>query len=444
MRRAVVRLIAAREIRDQLRDRRTLFLILGLPVLMYPLFVGVGTVFALALKKRLVVGVVGADHLPKPAPDLTAAVGGPANVAFQARQFPALLVDGRFPEKYLPEDPDGGGTLVVKEFDAADEGLLATRQADVIVVFDPGLVDRLDRGERPAVRVLGRDGEENSKLAVRRVTAALRKWSDDLKAARFARAGLPPDFDQPIDVRDPQSEKSSNKKIADELRDGLAKVIPLLLVMWTLTGAIYPAIDMTAGEKERGTMETLLISPAERSEIVFGKFLAVTGLGLGTAVWNIALMGLAVGVGQLYFTDPLLSLDGLVVCVAAALPLAMLFAACCITLGVFARSTKEGNYYMVPMFFLVLPLAYWSMAPGIELDARMSWVPVTNALLLQQRLLSGRTDPFPWRHVPAVAASLGLCIGLALWAAVRQFQRESVLFREAEHARRGWSLFSKK
>ena len=192
-------------------------------------------------------------------------------------------------------------------------------------------------------------------------------------------------------------------------------------------------------------METLLISPAERAEIVAGKFLAVTALGFGTAVWNVLLMVLAVGVAQIFFPYPLLSIAGLAACVLAALPLAMLFAAGCLTLGVFARSTKEGNYYMVPMFFLVLPLAYWSMAPGIELDGRMSWVPVTNALLLQQRLMAVRPDPFPWQHVPAVVLSLTALIGLGVWAAVLQFHREAVLFREAaQSSRRGWSLFGRK
>lgn len=191
-------------------------------------------------------------------------------------------------------------------------------------------------------------------------------------------------------------------------------------------------------------METLLISPAERTEIVAGKFIAVTCLGFGTAVWNVMLMVLAVGVAQFFFPYPLLSIGGLAACVLGALPLAMMLAAGSLTLGVFARSTKEGNYYMVPMFFLVLPLAYWSMAPGIELDARMSWVPVTNALLVQQRLMSVRPDPFPWQHLPAVVVSMAGCIALGLWAAVKQFQRESVLFREAEQAGRRWSVFGRK
>ena len=110
---------------------------------------------------------------------------------------------------------------------------------------------------------------------MRRLTGVLQPGPTEVKAARFARAGLPADFDTPVEVRDPHSEKPAEKKVFDELRDVLVKVIPFLLVMWMLTGSIYPAIDMTAGEKERGTMETLLISPAERTEIVFGKFLAV-------------------------------------------------------------------------------------------------------------------------------------------------------------------------
>lgn len=444
MRWPVVRLIAARETRDQLRDRRTLFMILGLPALMYPLFVGIVLLFVTTLKdKRLVVGVVGADALPQATGD-----GKPDPKAYPPLFGPA----GQFAAKYVidgpaPDDPEAGvgGTLVVVPLETADEARLADREVDAIVAFDPDTAARLERGEKAAVRVLGRDGEENSKLAVRRVTAVLRKWAEEVKAAKFARANLPADYDRPVDIQDPQSCKSTEKKIADELRDGLVKALPLLLVMWILTGAIYPAIDMTAGEKERGTMETLLISPAERGEIVWGKFLAVTALGFGTAVWNVLLMAAAVTVGQAFFPHQFLSIGGLAAGVVAALPLAMLFAACCLSLGVFARSTKEGNYYMVPMFFVVLPLAYWSMAPGIELDARMSWVPVTNACLLQQRLMAVRPDPFPWVHVPAVVISLGVCIAVALSAAVRQFNREAVLFREAEAGgKKGFKLFGRK
>ncbi len=447
MRGSVVRLIAFREIRDQIRDRRTLFLILGLPVLMYPLFVGVGLLFVYAMKdKHMAIGVVGAESLPVHAVDITPATGGALGAVFASRAFPPPIVKGEFPEKYLPkDDSESGGILDIVPLATADESLLASREIDALIIFEPDFAAKLNRGERPQVRVLGREGEENSKLAVRRVTAVLRNWAAEIKMARFARAGLPADFDYPIDIKDPHSDKTAEKKAFDELRDMLVKVIPFMLVMWMLTGSIYPAIDMTAGEKERGTMETLLISPAERSEIVVGKFLAVTFLGFGTAIWNVTLMAVAVSVVQLFFPYSLLSLGGLIASVLTALPLAMMFAACCITFGVFARSTKEGNYYMVPVFFVVLPLGYWSMTPGMELDAKMSWIPVTNALLLQQRLMAVRTDPFPFEHLPAVVLSMAGCIAIALWAAIRQFQRESVLFRESEAGgKRAWSLFGKK
>ncbi len=453
MRWSVVRLIAAREARDQLRDRRTLFLILGLPVLMYPLFVGVGILFVTALKeKKLVVGVVGAEHQPKPGADLTALAGGAVGTTQQLGAYPPLVgPDGQFLPQYAVADLDSA-PLVTKTLDPQSDddlqALLAARKVDAVIVIEPGTAEKLERGERPVVRVLASDGVEDSKLAAQRATGVLNRWAADVKAVRFFRAGKPADFDRPLEIRDPQSDKSTEKKVADELRDMLVKVIPFLLVMWMLTGAIYPAIDMTAGEKERGTMETLLISPAERTEIVIGKFLATTCFGFGTAMWNVLLMVVAVAVAPLLapnlFGDGLISLPGLAACVLAAVPLAMLFAALALSLGIFARSTKEGNYYMVPLFFVVLPMAYMSMTPGMELNAQNRWLPLANALLFQQRLMSVRPDPFPWQHVPAVFGTLALCVALALWAAVVQFHREGVLFRESQGGQRKWSLFGKK
>lgn len=458
MRWSVVRLIAAREVRDQLRDRRTLFLILGLPVLMYPLFVGVGILFYTALKeKKLVIGIVGERHLPKPQPDVTPAAGGAAGAVQRMGAYPSLLgADGQFLPHYAADAPDAAPLAVRLLDDQSDESLqalLAARQVDAVIVIEPGTAEKLRAldgkpADRPVVRVLGSDGVENSKLATQRATGALNRWSADVKAARFVRAGKPPDFDRPLEIRDPQSEKTTEKKVADELRDMLVKVIPFLLVMWMLTGAIYPAIDMTAGEKERGTMETLLISPAERTEIVIGKFVATACFGFCTALWNVLLMVVAVAVGPLLVPsvfDGLVSLPGLVACVLAAVPLAMLFAALALALGVFARSTKEGNYYMVPLFFVVLPLAYLSMTPGMELNDQNRWMPLANALLFQQRLLSVRPDPFPWQHAPVVFGTLAACVALALFAAIAQFHREGVLFRESQGAAgRKWSLFGKK
>ena len=226
----------------------------------------------------------------------------------------------------------------------------------------------------------------------------------------------------------------------DELRDVLVKIIPFLLVMWMLTGAIYPAIDMTAGEKERGTMETLLISPAERTEIVFGKFLAVVAMGFGTAVWNVMLMLVAVAVVQVFFPHTLLSLPGWRVRAGGA------------AAGHAHRGLRPGARASSPAAprratttwcrcsSWCCRSSYWSMTPGMELDCVHELGAGRQRPAAAAAADGGADRPVP---VAARAGGGGLAGGVHrhACAAVRQFHRESVLFREAEGGgRRGrWS-----
>ena len=108
----------------------------------------------------------------------------------------------------------------------------------------------------------------------------------------------------------------------------------------------------------------------------------------------------------------------------------MLFSAVCLALGIFAKSTKEGQYYLMPLVLLTMPLAFWSMLPGVELTPGMAVVPVTGPMLLQSRLLSVTADPVAWWYYPLVLGASAAWVGIALAVAIQQFQRESVLFRE--------------
>jgi sodium transport system permease protein len=114
------------------------------------------------------------------------------------------------------------------------------------------------------------------------------------------------------------------------------------------------------------------------------------------------------------------------------LPLAALFSALCLALGVYARSTKEGQYYLLPIFLATMPLVTLSLTPGMELSLLTSVIPVTNVCLLLQQLMRPAADGAVWLYVPSLVASLAACVGLALWWAVNQFHREDVLFREAD------------
>lgn len=455
MRWPTIRLIAGRELRDLLRDRRWLALLLGIPVLLYPAFGLFGFVFAVSTMEQVsVIGIAGLENLPGPPPPnrgfvpttelawLTAlpVVGGNSFPAVatappiaRLRRFtvadPPLIVEGQFVADFSEPSLDRGQLHIVP-LAAANRDALAAKQIDVLMVIPPDFRVQLARNQTPMIDVEYRDGDDFSRLAGQRVESILNQYRRALKQARFARTGLPLNFDRMFDVRDPDSRRPRIERTTNELRDALIRFVPFMLVMWALAGAMYPAVDLCAGEKERGTMETLLISPAERSEIVAGKFLAVTALSYGAALWNLIWMGALTVLGGLFlgleFVRPL----GLVGCAICALPLAALFGAVCLALGVYARSTKEGQYYLLPIFLVSLPLVLMSLAPGAELTLANCWIPVTNVCLLIQAVMRpGGT--VGWLAIP-VAVSLAVCIVLALWWASWQFRRESVLFRDFE------------
>jgi sodium transport system permease protein len=427
MRWSVVRLIAGKESRDLLRDRRSVILTVLMPIVLYPLFGLTAWGFASSLLGQpTVIGVVGIRNLAIP--------------EGQQPPLPPLLdpTNSRFAA--------GGGDgerevnpLVVQPMDGEAAELLKSKAADAVVVVPEGFGAALERGEKPQLETLSRDGDDKSKLASKRLNDALRAWEGQLRKVRFERAKLPADFEKQFSILDPQTQRPPEKKAADELRDLFARIFPFILTMWIVAGATQPAVDLTAGEKERGTMETLLISPANRSEIVLGKFFAVTLFSFGAAAWN-AVWLTASGIAlERILGFPILNLPGMLGCIALNVPTAMLFAAVSVAFGVFARSTKEGQYYLIPMMLLVMPLAFSSMMPGTELTPGTCFIPVTGSLLLQQRMLSVTGEPIPWNYFLPVFGSLALYVGLGLALAVWQFNRESVLFRETGPTRkRGW------
>ena len=435
MRWSIVRVIWARELRDQLRDRRTVFMIAVLPVLLYPVAgFGVLQLAAGVLTQRHVVGVRGAEHLPPwPPPD---------------QDYPPLfLKEGdrlRFPPAYF-QSPREADTLLIRPLEGAppptgqvtladiDRRALDARQVDVLLVVPADFQDKLVRGDRPELYLLTREKDETSRTAHNRVAAALARWKARLKEVRLARHGLPRDFDDPFDLRDPEKAKPAGKRATEDLFDVLTRIFPFVLVLWSLAGALYPAVDLCAGEKERGTMETLLISPASREEIVYGKFLTIWVFSAATALLNLLSMGLTTALFGSHVPHEVFRLSAFFWGVVLLLPLSAFFSAVCLAVGAYARSSKEGQYYLMPLFLVTMPLIFLTLAPGVQLNPFYSMVPVTGvALLLQSLMAAGTPDQKLWSYFVPVLAPMVLYSWLALRWAVEQFQREEVLFREAE------------
>ncbi|HEV3167806.1 MAG TPA: ABC transporter permease subunit/CPBP intramembrane protease, partial [Isosphaeraceae bacterium] len=310
--------------------------------------------------------------------------------------------------------------------------------ADAVVIIPPDVQKQLEESQSYPV-VSYDSANERSQTTYLRVRELLANWKDHIVASRLKRDNKPLAYTEPIM---PKPEDLAPREEAGS--SVWAKLFPFLLVMMSLTGAFYPAVDLCAGEKERGTMETLLISPASRAEIVMGKFFTVVLASMATALLNLLSMGLT-GAQVAHMVSNMAAAGGKNSAIALApptlqsafwmivllFPLSAFFSAVCLALGVMAKSMKEGQYYMTPLYLVALPLVFLSLVPGIELNLFYSLVPITGVSLLLKSLMQGEYDVA--RHYFLAVLMPTIVYGaVALRWAVDQFQREGVLFREAE------------
>jgi sodium transport system permease protein len=217
----------------------------------------------------------------------------------------------------------------------------------------------------------------------------------------------------------------------------LGGIVPYIIVMLCLVGATYPAMDLTAGEKERGTMETLLCSPAARSDIVLGKFLMVLTGSLSAVFFSLVSLGVTMTVigaavsqigGRSGISAGLPTIDplGLLGVLVMILPVAVLFSALAFALSLFAKSQKEAQSYLTPLILAVIMPCAIAVLPGIDLTFGLCLVPIANISLICKEMLSG---VWHWSYIALIFGSTALYAGAALAAAVRMFNRENVLFR---------------
>jgi len=459
MRWPIIRLIFLRELRDQLRDRRTLFMIVVLPIMLYPVLGMALVQFALGfIDKPSIVGISGSEYLPElkataapwgpgplvawfsDAPGSPSGIdlglnrwGGALSLSRAAEHFvdyPPLCIDSHFPSIYF-EHPSEAHSLAIHFLHSPDREVLDNKQVDLLLRVSPNFLKDLEEGGRSSLEILYRR-DERSRLGAQRVRVVLAKWKQQLREVRLRHKGLPAGFAEMFEVRDAEQLKPPQELASEGLLDMLVRVFPFLLVMWSLAGALYPAVDLCAGEKERGTMETLLISPASREEIVLGKFLTIWLFSAVTALLNLGSMAATTTFFSGMLSQGALRLMALLWCILLALPLAAFFSATCLAVGAYARSSKEGQYYLMPLFLVTMPLVFLTFAPGVELNPFYSLVPVTGVALLVQRLMTTSLDKAPWLYFVPVLVPMALYSWLALRWAIEQFKREEVLFREAE------------
>ena len=219
----------------------------------------------------------------------------------------------------------------------------------------------------------------------------------------------------------------------ENLGESLGAVLAYALVLLCLSGAMYPAVDLGAGEKERGTLETLLICPISRTSIVLGKFLTVLTTALMTALITVVSLGVWGAIISAFadlskVSDALaaISVVDLVLMFSLLLPTAAIFAALLLAISIYARTFKEAQNYMSPLVFVVIAPLMVAMAPGMELDATTALIPLTNIALAIKELLKGTAD---YGLLSLIFASTAALAAALIAFCVRWFQQEKVLFR---------------
>ena len=207
----------------------------------------------------------------------------------------------------------------------------------------------------------------------------------------------------------------------------LASLVPLILVLMTITGAVYPAIDLTAGERERGTLETLMAAPLPRVGILVAKFIAVLTVAIFTALLNLIGMFVTIWVFQLdqQFGGGIFDFRVMVQIFLLLILFGAFFSALLLAVTSFAKSFKEAQVYLIPIIILSLGPGLMAMAPGISLDGINAVVPMVNILLLARDVINNEVILVP--SFVAVISTL-VYTYLAICLAARIFGSDSILY----------------
>ncbi len=396
-----VGVIYRKELLDCLRDRRTLLSMIVVPLLLIPLLtLGVGylSIVLIARTRQQLEQVM--------------VLGGEDSPATRE----ALM---RLPRiKVVPPSDDYSNRIVDKTIRAA-------------VRIPPGFDQARLSDHNAVVTIYMYAGDLRSEFAA----AMLRRFFDQLRTtrmqARLESHHLSSAFLQPLTIE--EKNVAPPEKVGATVVGGL---IPYFVIVLCLTGAMYPAMDMTAGEKERGTMETILSSPVSRTDLVLGKFLMVLTASLATALLAIVSMagsfsfaGKAIEAFAPSQTQHLhLRVDpaAYLGVFAMVVPVAVLFSGALLAIALFARSFREAQSYLSPLTIVVVAPAIISLLPGVELSVRLTLVPVLSTSLVSREMMSGI---YHWRYIALIFGSSCLYAAIALAIAVRLFNREEVLFR---------------
>ena len=394
-----IKTIAKKEVVEFVRDWRTIVAIIIIPILMFPvLFI----VFPVLLESE--------------AAELDNKV---VNIEIQSNHYPMFLIEN-FNESYTK--------LAYVNATFNDSLSLPLNDLDRVRNMEIDAVLRLNYMDNIwYYSVIHLSTSESSTEAKNRIISSLITFENNITELRISEGGL--EVDSTLDPLRWDGDMSKADVATEGEQAGLilSLFIPLVLAIWTFSSAIQPSIDMTAGERERGTLEALLGLPCTRNELLLGKWLGVatiTGVGV-----LLQIVGLLFAIGYLASSDfigvPALSIGAIILIIVSIMLFAVMVVALELALAMRSHSVKEAGSILGPAIILIIFPALFTQV--INLDGIESFwfgIPVINILLALRELLLDRVII---EHVAIWFVSSVLYASLAAYYAAKQFKREDIV-----------------
>jgi sodium transport system permease protein len=388
----IVRTVFMKELREMLRDRRSLAVMFGVPLVLYPLLaIGISSLTSTKIKEQKEVSAKVAVVNAASAPQLLKLVQTPENGL-------------EYRSEANPEQALGAGELdaiVIVPPDAERRAVERSESVDFTV--------RLDRS---------RSGSNFTEKKVDKIIDQYERW---VMERRLDRYHAPPDVLTPI--KTDFVNVAAGEKVFGRV---LSQMLPLLLLITGMLGALFPALNATTTERELGTLETLLVTPAGRMELLLAKGALVLLSALLTAGLNMLSMSMVLLKSLSMIeqaADFKISPMALLLSYVASIPALIFFSALVLIVGLVARNFREANSYATPT--MLLPLA--SMAVGIAEPAAtpaLLLTPVANTTVIIREVLTGRATFWAF-----ALAFLSSCVyaGIVLSLAARVFRSEQLV-----------------
>lgn len=391
-----IRLVYFKEILGAIRDRRTLISMIIIPLVFYPLlFFGIGYFTMTGQQKTESLPSIIAVHGEESAPGLIEILKEEEKI-----QLTGMPVNNQ-------------------------EGLESGEIYLLIEIPDDFNINKNLNGNQSII-IQYDSTSQYSQTARRRIINVLEKYRQQIVQMRLEEVDLSIDYILPFN-EEWMDVSSAERKTGSVL----GMLLPYIIVILIFVGAMHSAVDITAGEKERGTLATLLVSQLSRLEIVLGKYLTVitlsfTSMLLGLIGLSIAFLTPAYAFGELSLIKINLSLYSFFLFFLVLAPLVGLASSILLLVGIFARNNKEASTYVTPIYMGAIFLGMISLSQGTELSEVMFFIPILNNSVAFKELLMGIID---WGHILSTLFSNIVIALIALLFAARLFSRENVLFR---------------